>query len=526
MNNPWPSCLVRPRQGNEQFSNFVESSIKVFKSFETLLNDAKLFATDLLQRIDIIASCMNCRPVKIVTHSNSIFTLSAKELVMPLLSRASIRQNILHIGSQLCQATSWSDYSAYKSDSQQLLQQHLLSFLYSEASWKFNVMQKSNVSHDKHLLQPEINDIVAIKMHGEEDFKLGVVTSNKESPRIKVRTLTGGKLDQPLVHILNLGLMYRDPPNQTSDAVAADNDALKRAAIGLDKAWEGQPKYKITAERLKLKKIHESLIFEGLNLLSGQYEDYFITNLCSSNNMEEISFSNCTVYGEHNRKASRDKSHLAAKKINLFIDRFLSLTSSMIPMSDQRDVNEPCFKLLSFGINVPRPSKFCMPSVYLAHMLFEQDIRLYSTGELWTNRKCWKPANDFRSPIEVFPLSSILKALNPEHFQEIPVIADLIEEVSSEPSQLGDNVDHALPSTSKSSAHTPALADNVAKTTGTKRKCGKRKPKKQNNKITLVMTALHTCHHPIVCWPLVMSPQCLSVNYFHLILPPQVTSAC
>ena len=175
-------------------------------------------------------------------------------------------------------------------------------------------MQKSNVSHDKHLLQPEINDIVAIKMHGEEDFKLGVVTSNKESPRIKVRTLTGGKRDQPLVRILNLGLMYRDPPNQTSDAVAADNDALERAAIGLDKAWEGQPKYKITAERLKLKKIHESLIFEGLNLLSGQYEDYFITNLCSSNNMEEISFSNCTVYGEHNRKASRDKSHLAAKK--------------------------------------------------------------------------------------------------------------------------------------------------------------------------------------------------------------------
>ena len=95
-----------------------------------------------------------------------------------------------------------------------------------------------------------------------------------------------------------------------------------------------------------------------------------------------------------------------------------------------------------------------MPSVYLAHMLFEQDIRLHSTGELWTNRKCWKPANDFRSPIEVFPLSSILKAANPEHFEEIPVIADLIEEVSSQPSQLVDNVVHASSSTSKPSAHT------------------------------------------------------------------------
>ena len=208
MNNPWPSCVIKPRQQNEQHSNFVESSIKVFKSFETLLNVAKLFAIDLLQRIDIIVSCMNFRPVKKVTRLNSIFTLSSRELVMPLLWHASIRQDILHIGSQLCQATSWSDYTAYKTDSQQLLQQHLLSFLYSEASWKFNVMQKSNVSHDKHLLEPEINDVVAIKIAGVEDFKLGVVTCNKQSPRIKVRTLTGGRRDQPYVHILNLGLMY------------------------------------------------------------------------------------------------------------------------------------------------------------------------------------------------------------------------------------------------------------------------------------------------------------------------------
>ena len=53
MNNPWPACEIRPRHGNEQFSNFVESAIKVFKSFETLLNKANLFSTDLLQRIDI-----------------------------------------------------------------------------------------------------------------------------------------------------------------------------------------------------------------------------------------------------------------------------------------------------------------------------------------------------------------------------------------------------------------------------------------------------------------------------------------
>ena len=73
-----------------------------------------------------------------------------------------------------------------------------------------------------------------------------------------------------------------------------------------------------------------------------------------------------------------------------------------------------------------------------------------------------------------------MKAANPEHFQEIPVLANFIEEVSSQPSQLGDNVVHALPSTSKTSAHTSTSADNVAKTNGTKRKSGRRKPKRQN----------------------------------------------
>ena len=124
----------------------------MFKSFETLLNDSKLFALDLLQRIEIICACMNSRPVKRVTRSNSVFTLSCKELVMPLLSRANIRQEILHMGTKLCQATSWSDYTAYKSDSQELLQQFLLSFLYSEALWRYNALKQSNVSKDKTLL--------------------------------------------------------------------------------------------------------------------------------------------------------------------------------------------------------------------------------------------------------------------------------------------------------------------------------------------------------------------------------------
>merc|ERR1712236_82859 len=42
-NNPWPGCNIRPRAGGEQFSNFVESSIRV----ETLLNN-NLYSSDLL----------------------------------------------------------------------------------------------------------------------------------------------------------------------------------------------------------------------------------------------------------------------------------------------------------------------------------------------------------------------------------------------------------------------------------------------------------------------------------------------
>ena len=42
-----------------------------------------------------------------------------------------------------------------------------------------------------------------------------------------------------------------------------------------------------------------------------------------------------------------------------------------------------------------------------------------------------------------------MKAANPEHLQEIPVLTNFIEEVSPQPSQLGGNVVHAVPSVSR-----------------------------------------------------------------------------
>ena len=96
----------------------------------------------------------------------------------------------------------------------------------------------------------------------------------------------------------------------------------------MDKAWEGQPAFKVTSEKLKLKKIHESLIFEGphkgrLNLITGQYEPYFITDLCSSDELQRVPVSDNAVSGSsYGKKASREKNPLVAMKINLYIDRF------------------------------------------------------------------------------------------------------------------------------------------------------------------------------------------------------------
>ena len=184
---------------------------------------------------------------------------------MPLPSRANIRQNLLHVGTQLCQDVSWSDYTQYKTDSQQLLQQQLLDFLYSESSWRFKILSKSNVSHDKNVLRPHPQDIVIIELANDMDYKMGVVTDTSECPRIRVRTLTNGKRDEPLIHSLNLGLLFRDPPSQSSSEVAAENEARRRAADGLEKTWQGQSANKISSERRKLVEFHENQITAGLH---------------------------------------------------------------------------------------------------------------------------------------------------------------------------------------------------------------------------------------------------------------------
>ena len=113
------------------------------------------------------------------------------------------------------------------------------------------------MSHDKHLLEPQLHDVVAIKLAGDSDFKMGVVTDTSKCLRIKVRTLLHRRKDKSLVHSLNLELIFRDPPSQPSDEILAENDAPQRAADGLEKVWHDHPANMIMIEKRKLTAIHE-----------------------------------------------------------------------------------------------------------------------------------------------------------------------------------------------------------------------------------------------------------------------------
>ena len=66
---------------------------------------------------------------------------------------------------------------------------------------------------------------------------------------------------------------------------------------------------------------------------------------------------------------------------NLYLDRFISLTASETPIACQRDLSESNFNIMTFGVRVPRPKKFHLPSSYLAHAIFPEDIRIDTHGQ-------------------------------------------------------------------------------------------------------------------------------------------------
>ena len=131
-------------------------------------------------------------PIKHVSKGDAVFTLSHKGLVMPLLSRAHIRKNLLNAGAQLCQDVSWTNYEAYNMDSKELL-----TFLYSESSWRYKILRDSNVSHDKHLLEPQQDEVVAsrwgwlFRLTSAAGSKLGHCSTRKETSRLYTLATSG-----------------------------------------------------------------------------------------------------------------------------------------------------------------------------------------------------------------------------------------------------------------------------------------------------------------------------------------------
>ena len=213
--------------------------------------------------------------------------------------------------------------------------------------------------------------------------------------------------------------MYRDPPQPTSAETAAENASLERATVGIRKAYEGQAKCILNSERLKMMKVHEALHFQGhhkgrTNLLTGMREEYYISDLNSSYKQEFI-FRTDSMSDTDTKYVS--SKWLISKKINLFLDRFISLTSSKIPLVDQRDLSEQNYRLLSAGLDIPKPEKFVLPSIYIANMLYPSDVRLNHSGDPYICRN-WRPANELSSPLDVFRLFSIIRASNPEQHQE------------------------------------------------------------------------------------------------------------
>ena len=271
--------------------------------------------------------------------------------------------------------------------------------------------------------------------------------------------------------------MFRDPPQPSSAETAAENASLERASVGIIKAYEGEAKCVLNMERLKMKKVHEALHFQGhhigrTNLLTGMREEYYISDL-NSDYKQDFIFRTVS-------KSDTDKhvsnNWLVSKKINLFLDRFLSLTSSKIPLVDQRDLLEQNYRLLSAGMEIQKPEKFVLPSIYIANMLYPSDVRISHSGDPYICRT-WKPADELSTPWDVFPLFSIIRASNPEQHQEPPVLANLLRQGSPrhpQQSRCGDTVARAGPSTSKDTSQTTAPKQSGS---GLKRKT-KRRPSK------------------------------------------------
>ena len=211
------------------------------------------------------------------------------------------------------------------------------------------------------------------------------MVDTSDPPRVKVRTFSNGKQQEPLFHPLTLGLLCRDPPQQTSSEISLENEARERAKKGLDKAWEDSLEQVKEAERKLLNVQYSNLVAPGthkgrVDLVSGRIEPYIVTDLPSKRDIERentfLSNDRACIRRAYSEMKSASSTRLSAK-INYFVDRFMFIISSSVPLTRQRDLDERSYNILSFGLDRPKPEAFFMPSSYLCFSIHLEDVRLH-----------------------------------------------------------------------------------------------------------------------------------------------------
>ena len=190
-------------------------------------------------------------------------------------------------------------------------------------------------------------DIVAVKIDQGRDYKIGIVVDTSQPTRVKVRLFTNGKQSEPSYHPLTLGLLYRDPPQQSSEEIQLNNEATERARVGITKAWKGSEDEVKEAERKILQKQYANMVVPGqhkggTNLLTGRTDSYFVTDLPSKHDLtNESNFmssdNECLRQAYSQMKAA--SSPRLSRKINVYIDRFLYMLSSIVPASKEKDID-------------------------------------------------------------------------------------------------------------------------------------------------------------------------------------------
>ena len=219
--NPWPDIEISVRPTAHQFSNQVESSIKIFKTMLQNICSANLTQLELSTEMSLVAATMNLRPTKRINRNSQILTLSPKALLFPILSFQEIREWELHVADQLNTDISWDGFEKLKNRNQEALQHTLLEYLWMESTWKYSTKKGGSSKTAGEHIYPEDNDLVACKL-SDGSFRIGIITNAINGSICAVRVIIRGVEQILELHSSTLGLLSRLPAPEKVNANLVD----------------------------------------------------------------------------------------------------------------------------------------------------------------------------------------------------------------------------------------------------------------------------------------------------------------